>query len=122
MDVLLRSLPGERTQIIREDRRTAPHALQLLVAHRELRQLVHVDVDRVGRELALNVAEQLAAALAVGSAVVPGEQVVVGLAVVAPVVLRVGVAVEVERLDVADDGQVEVALERAAEPDRKSVV
>src|SRR5215216_230884 len=65
-----RSLPAQRGEVVGEDRRAAPQALQPLVRDRELGQLEQVDVDAVGRELALQVAEDLQPRLLVGGRVV----------------------------------------------------
>src|SRR5215218_9604368 len=72
-------LPAQCGEVVCRDRRAAPQALQALVADRELRQLKHVDGRRVRRELALDVAEQLGAALRVGRRVVGGDQLAEGL-------------------------------------------
>src|SRR5450631_2783704 len=111
--VMARSLPDKRGEVVGGDRRAAPQALQALVGDRELRQLEQVGVHAVGRELALDVAEQLHSALGIGGRVVGRQGGGVGLRVVAGGIGRVGVTIEVERVGVGGHGQVEIALERA---------
>ena len=113
----LPAVPGHRGDVVGEDRRAGPQALQALLRHRHLRRVEDVGVDRVVGQLALHVGEQLRCAPWPWS--MPrllGGQVAEGLAVVAPVVAGVGVLRVVQRLDVVDDRQVEVALEGARQP------
>ena len=59
------SLPRHRRHVVGGDRRAGPQALQALLRHRHLSRVEDEDVDRVGGEHLLQVAEQLGALLRV---------------------------------------------------------
>src|SRR5580693_2527201 len=104
------SLPRHRREIVDEDRRVLPQALELRIGDRHVRQLEQERVDAVLGELPLRFAERRL----VGAEIRRRRHLLVDRlerrAVILEVVVRIGVDADVERLDMADDGQVVVLV------------
>ena len=107
---VVRSFPGHSGQVVGEDRRVLPQAVQLGVGDDDLRQLEQERVDAIVRELLLRLAERRLIGGKIGSGGQPWRDVAELLAVVLEVIVRIGVDADVERLDMADDRQIVVLV------------
>ena len=93
-----------------------PQALQAFLGHRGLLWIEDIHIHRIRRQLLLHLRKQAAALLGIGAGRMLGCQVAEGLAVVAVVVLGVGVDHVVQRLDMVDHRQIKLAFEGPREP------
>ncbi|MPL95504.1 hypothetical protein SDC9_41675 [bioreactor metagenome] len=104
-------------QVVRGRRRVQPQPLELGIRDAGLRQLEQVGVDVIARDRLLGAPRQRAARGGIRGAVELAHQRDEIGVVVAEVVIRPGVDVDVGGLGVADDGQIEImALEHLLEP------
>ena len=112
-----RAGPVGAGDVVGGDGAVDPQAVHVRLPHADARGLEQEAVDRVIGDAALQIAQQAVARRLVRGGVHLGQQGVEGGAVVAEVVVLAAVDVVVHRLDVLDDGQVELAaLEHLIQP------
>src|SRR5213076_774278 len=105
---MMNSRPGDCREVIAEDGHVLPQALHFLARHGGELRLVEEAVRRVGGEQALRFAEQFRALRRVRRALDAVVELVELRVLVAPVVVRLGVVAQVERLHVRNDREVVV--------------